>query len=330
MSRRRAGALVAVLVTLVSLLDACALPYQRRSDDASKIAVTPAAATEVYARYTRVRRVALRLLDPQPLTSIETGPVLAIDAGALRVARLLPVDESVEPGPDLQDLQILQVLAPRLGAYPLWFVAVVRDGVRGLIKVQIFTRRTSVSTWQLVASPETLPSVRLPRFAVDAEGALTPVEPDDDAGLPLSPTAAVQTYVDTLNATAAGQPGTPGPVVRDSFVTQMAAIARRQSAIEGVRFAQQWRAAAVRYALRTADGGALVFADLLRVDAYALSPGTTVSWPAGSEQKAFLRGKLFSGGQLSYLHQVLLYLPAQGGRTRAIGQYGGVVDASGV
>lgn len=379
----RATALGGSLVATVLLAAGCSLPHERTETGASKIAITQVDAEAIYARYARVRRSALRLLDPQPLTSIETGPVLAIDSGALQVARRLLLTEKVD---DNQNLEIQQVLAPRLTSYPLWFVAVVRDGVRKLTKVQIFTRETSVSTWQLVASPETLTTVDLPGFAVDDQGALAPVAPDDDNGLSLSPADAVTGYVGALNAAsgaeengqddpaaaaraakraqdqelggssdlpdpggdgAAGSSPQPAPttgggpggsddetdpsrlIVRDSFITQMATIARQQSSIGGVRFAQQWQAQPVEYALRTADGGALVFADLLRVDAYSLSEGTVVNWPEGSEQQAFLTGKLYSGGQLSYIHQVLFYLPPEGGKLRAIGQYGGVVDASG-
>ncbi len=158
----------------VLLATGCSLPHERTETGASKIAITQVDAEAIYARYARVRRSALRLLDPQPLTSIETGPVLAIDSGALQVARRLLLTEKVD---DNQNLEIQQVLAPRLTSYPLWFVAVVRDGVRKLTKVQIFTRETSVSTWQLVASPETLTTVDLPGFAVDDQGALAPVAP---------------------------------------------------------------------------------------------------------------------------------------------------------
>lgn len=376
MRRARATAVAASLASTVLLAAGCSLPHERTETGASKVAIAQADAEEIYARYARVRKSALRLLDPQPLTSIESGPVLAVDSGALQVARRLLLSKRAD---DSQDLQIQQVLAPRLSSYPLWFVAVVRDGVRKLTKVQIFTRETSVSTWQLVASPETLTTVDLPPFALDEDGALAPVAPDDGDGLALSPSDAVTAYVGALNAASGAQengqddpaaaaraaeraqereqvgpgdlpnradeeagPRVPDPttelepgddprdlVVRDSFIQQMAAITEQQSSIDGVRFAQQWQARPVEYALRTADGGALVFADLLRVDAYSLEPGTVVNWPEGSDQKAFLTGKLYSGGQLSYVHQVLLYLPAQEGKPRAIGQYGGVVDASG-
>src|SRR5690606_18887484 len=118
--------------------------------------------------------------DEQPLNAVESGAVLAIDSGALRVARRLVQSETPD---DTQELRILDVFAPRLESYPLWFVVIVEDGVRDLIKVQIFERRTSTAPWQLVASPETLPSTELPAVELDGDSVLQPLDPEAESGL---------------------------------------------------------------------------------------------------------------------------------------------------
>ncbi len=313
------------LLASILLTGSCALlPYQKADHGITKVAVSRAQADAIYAHYKAVRKNALHLLDAQPLTATETGPVLAIDAGALQVARRLLLTH--EPD-DSQALRIERVLVPRLSRYPLWFVVVVDDGVRKLTKVQIFERRTSVSTWQMVASPEVLDTTALPAFKVDDTSALTPIGAGSSEGLDLSPTDAVRSYTAAL-----ADPSVPAAsaVVADSFISQMRAIAREQRRIKGVHFSESWSAQPVQYALRTDDGGALVFATLVRVDRYRIKPGTYVNWPEGSEQKAFLSGRLYTNGLLRYYHQLLMYIPPAGsGKPRVLGQYGGVVSGSG-
>lgn len=316
---RRLGAAALVGVLAVG---GCGLPHPKDSD-VSKVAVTEAEAESVYEHYRDVRRNAFELLDGQPLTAVESGAVLAIDSGALKVARRLLLSETPD---DTQDLRILDVYAPRLDSYPMWFIVVVEDGVRDLIKVQVFERQTSTSDWRLAASPETLPTTELPAFEQGNSDVLESVDPEDDAGLAMSPQQALDAYADTLNDPA---PTEASGVQEDSFVTQMRDVARQQRTIEGVAFSQQWSARDVEYAVRASDGGALVFGTLSRVDRYEIAEDRYIDWPEGSEQKAFLSGRLYSSGELRYFHQILVYVPPGDGEPLVLGHYGGVVDAIG-
>ena len=133
-------------------------------------------------------------------------------------------------------------------------------------------------------------------------------------------------------AAALADPSTPGAtyVLDDSFIEQMREAATASASIKGVEFSQDWGTKPVQYALRTSNGGALVFATLLRQDSYDIADGRAVNWPEGSEQKAFLAGKLYTAGILRYYHQVLMYVPPDGeGKPRVLGQYGGVVSGEG-
>jgi hypothetical protein len=318
---RRLGLAVLVGVLLVA---GCSIPHPKNSHGVTKIAATEAEVDQIYDRYRSYRKDALDLLDEQPLTAVETGAVLAIDTGTLRVARRLLLTRAPD---DTQDLEIRAVYAPRLDAYPLWFVVVVEDGVRDLIKVQIFQRETSTSPWLLVSSPETLPSTELPAFETDATDALMPVDPFRQGPLVMSPQDAIDAYAASLNA---AEPVSDPVVSEDSFVTQMRAVADKQRQIEGVTFSQQWTARPVQYVARAADGGALVFGNLARVDNYQIQEGRYIDWPEGSEQKAFLSGRLYSSGELHYYHQILVYVPPDGDdKPVVLGQYGGVVDGVG-
>ncbi|MDO9377905.1 MAG: hypothetical protein Q7T56_03575 [Nocardioidaceae bacterium] len=323
----RAGRCCAAALALgLAVLAGCGQVPQRKDTAApiSKVAADGREIDAIYTRYRDVRANALKLLDPEPLATVESGPVLAIDAGALQVAKRLagtrPVEES-------QDLRIERVLSPRLDAYPLWFVARVRDNVKKVTKVQIFQRTAATAQWTMVASPEALLSTTLPPFATDDAGSLETIEPEDDTGLVSSPTQAITDY-----AAALRDPQSPAAqkVVDDSFIQQMRQVAGQSSAIKGVTFTQSWGARPVEFAMRTQDGGALVVATLLRQDGYEIADGVEVSWPEGSAQKAFLSNKLYTAGLLRYYHQVLLYVPPEGGELpRVLAQYGGVVDGEG-
>ena len=156
---------------------------------------------------------------------------------------------------------------------------------------------------------------------------MEPVDAGDADGLALAPQAAVNAY-----AAALADPNAPGAsdVLDDSFIEQMREAATASASIKGVEFSQDWGAKPVQYALRTSNGGALVFATLLRQDSYDIADGRAVNWPEGSEQKALLAGKLYTAGILRYYHQVLMYVPPDGeGKPRVLGQYGGVVSGEG-
>ena len=116
-------------------------------------------------------------------------------------------------------------------------------------------------------------------------------------------------------------------VTADSFVTQMRAQAAGL-AKPGTTFRRTWSSQPVTHTMRTQDGGALVFGTLMRQDGWVLAPGATVTWPEGSEHKAYLGSLMTGSGVLRYYHQVLMYVPPQGGvgLPRVLGQYGGVVD----
>ncbi|CAN5752910.1 hypothetical protein BH20ACT6_BH20ACT6_00210 [soil metagenome] len=298
----------------------CELP-QRVDAQPSKVAASEAEGAEVVERWAVQRAEALRLLDAQPLGAVEQPPTLRIDQGAFEVARRLLDDETAEVS---QDLRLTRTRSPRLSSYPLWFVAVVEDVTGDVAKLQVHRRKSAVSDWQLVAQADVLASTTMPALAVDSAGAIRPVQPDDAAGLPAAPQDVAAAYVDLLDNPEAGGSDL---VALDSFNQQMRSVVPTQSAVDGVRLEQSWSARPVEWAVRTDDGGALMFATLERTDGYRLKDPKSIRWPAESEQRAFLDDATDKTPTLEYLHQVLVYVPPTGaGQARAIGQYGGVVE----
>ena len=315
---RRLSTVVAVAALVLS---GCAtIPSERNESTLSKRAAVQSDVDEIFARYREVRNAAIGLLDPKPLSTVESGPVLAIDSGSFEVSQRLSTTQEEER----QQLVVTDVQTPAFSKYPLWFMATAYDPEGKVNRVQIFERESSVDPWLLVAAPQTVPSTNLPALRHGGDGAALPVSPSSSAGMAMSPQEAADAYARALGST---DPSTE--VARDDFIRQMRDSFDANSRLEGVGVTQEWAAEKVEHALRTDDGGALVFVTLLRLDTYDVQPCVTVSWPAGSPQEAFLAEGISSSGKLRYYHQVLLYLPGGDARPRALGQYGGVVGADG-
>lgn len=313
---RRLGLLV---VACALALSACAVPHKRGDVTLEKTAAREAEVTKVFSEYRKVRNTAIELLDPKPLSIVESGPVLAIDSGSFEVSQRLAKTQKQ----DTASVEVTDVETPRFGKYPLWFFAVVRDATAGVNRVQIFERETAVEPWLLVASPETLADTPIPDIRREGSEALT-VKPDDGVGMSMSATEAAKAYARSLADSASPE---ADQVADDAFIKQMRTTAENNAKLEGVTFSQSWGHDPVKHVLRTADGGALAFVTLRRLDTYEVKDGLTVSWPEGTPQQAFLSSGISSSGKLRYYHQVLMYIPGGSGKPRAIGQYGGVVSA---
>lgn len=318
---RWSSRLLVALVCALLVLAACGLPRERGDAPPSTVPVDAGEVDAVLARYEKVRDTAAELLDPKPLSTVESGAVLAIDTGSFEVAQRL----ARAVGGDSASNDVVRLATPRFTAYPLWFMVEVQDRAAEVNRVQIFERASAVDPWFLVASPETLLTTQLPDLR-ERDGVQLVVPPDSDTGMSMSPQEAADRYAAVL-----ADPASPAAssLEQDDFIEQMRAAAERNASLEDVSFTQTWSAQEVRHVLRTADGGALVFATLERVDSYEVGEGVRVTWPDDSPQKALLESGLSSSGSLRYLHQVLVSIPGGSGKPRVIGQYGGVVEAQG-
>ncbi|MCR4514822.1 hypothetical protein [Aeromicrobium sp. 50.2.37] len=318
---KRSSRLLVALLCALLVLAACGLPRERGDARPSTVPVDAAEVDAVLARYEKVRDTAAELLDPKPLSTVESGAVLAIDTGTFEVAQRL----ARAVGGDSASDDVVRLATPRFTAYPLWFMVEVQDRAAEVNRVQIFERASAVDPWFLVASPETLLTTQLPDLR-ERDGVQLVVPPDSATGMSMSPQDAADRYAAVL-----ADPASPAAssLEKDDFIEQMRAAAERNASLEDVSFTQTWSAQEVRHVLRTADGGALVFATLERVDSYEVGEGVRVTWPDDSPQKALLESGLSSSGSLRYLHQVLVSIPGGSGKPRIIGQYGGVVEAEG-
>jgi len=312
-----------LVILLATALTACAVPHKKGDFTLEKVAADSSETQQIFTRYRETRNLAIELLDPKPLSTVETGPVLAIDSGSFEVSQRLAEKQKV----DTSKLEVLDVKSPLVTKYPLWFMAQVQDSARGVIKVQVFERAASVDPWLLSASPEILLDTNLPALSSGPGDTLVPVNAKDKLGGAMSAQEAADNYAEALDdPSSAGA----GRVENDGFIKQMRSVAETNKLLKDVTFSQSWGTEDVEYAARTQDGGALVFATMLRQDSYEVKNDVAVSWPEGSPQKAFLSTAITTSGRLRYYHQVLIHVPGEGGgKPRALGQYGGVVSADG-
>lgn len=306
-------------VAAVVALSGCGAVPQPRRDVELEQAADKADVAQILDRYREVRNAAIGLLDPKPLSIVETGPMLAIDSGSFEVAQRLSRTQSE----DERQLQVSSVETPAFSKYPLWFMVKAYDPAAKVDVVQIFERTTPVDPWLLVAAPQTLPSTSLPGLRDDGAGHVVPVASTNGKGMRMSPQGAAAAYAKALGSMTGTSPG----IANDDFIRKMRTAFDQANRLEGVRVTQTWAAEHVKHALRTDDGGALVWVTLLRLDTYNVQLGIKVSWPAGSPQQAFLANGISGSGKLRYYHQVLLHIPGGDAEARALGQYGGVVGA---
>ncbi len=320
---RRSLHLLSVLA-LSAVLAGCGWVNAKGDVDQAKRATTLAGSDAVVSRYNRVRSQADASVDAALLADIEAGPLLAIDRGAFYLRQRLPV--TTKP---VRLTRAEMVVAGRFDSYPLWFATLTRAAGTDQKVAAVFTRPTSTSPWLLVEAPQLARSTQIGPVAQAEDASAVILAPDGgewsdgrtvQRGFP-------QQLVDDYAATLADPDGpTAGKFVQDSFISQMRTLAEAQP-VTGVTFEQQWAALPVRHAVRLSDGGALVFATLVRTERYTVQGTRSLDF-AGLEAAAYFPAPVTRSATLSYRHQVLMLVPADG-KPLVIGQYGGLVGASG-
>lgn len=322
---RARGRWVMVVPVLALAVSACAVPHRKDTTVVTKVGARPLTAAQVVANYNAGRASARG--EPRLLAGIESGSQLAIDRGAYAAAAAAPRGRV----PVLQLQSPKRVIAARFGQYPLWFAAVsvevTDDTAAELGRVAVFERASSVSPWLMTLAPQVRAGASLPPVETDDTGAAVSVPEADATGVVMSPRVAVASYAVALSDPAARQNEF---FADDRFRSMTHDFQRSQEAVPFASFRQRWSPAPVRYAFRVRGGGLLVFGDLRRTDAYRVAPDGFLEWTENPTAAAFLPAGVSRFARLNFRHQVLLYVPpAQGGRVRLLGQYGGVVGGHG-
>jgi hypothetical protein len=263
--------------------------------------LTKAQAAQVLARYQAVNNRANGGLDADLLGSVETGAQLEMDRADYKQHRATK-----------EKLRTFSYTAPtyyipRQAGYPRWFAASATSGrARHAL---VFTQERAGGPWLLAADPYPLEQ---PGIALDKDGYATAVPPG----------SVPATHVATLNGGAKGM--APGPYTtgaHDALTKAQAALGQR-----GVRFSSRFAVDPQHaFALRTTDGGALVWYVLRQSERYDVPKSGLVG--SGGEVAGLVNKRVRHSLSTTALVQYLTVVPPNGS-PRVIGSYRKAVRAA--
>ena len=277
------------------------------------------------AGYTTVNNGANAERSDTLLAVAETGSSFAIDTGLYQRQRGLGVAPYPAFGP-VQATYYIPRHEPSGG--PRWFAVRVANAFSAhpkqvtSIEYLLFTQATPGGAWRNAIEPYLLPGTGAPRIAVGADGLATAVPPAATSlavapgQLPAVTAAAID---GTVNGVA--DPGNLSDMADQRFwrgKLPNATVTDTHAPAAGVNGQE--------FALRTSDGGALVF--------YTDAAELTVTAPQGTMLHLTVPG-FFSPGQalsragMSYLEQFAAYDPPAGaGGPRVVADYSGITGAN--
>ncbi|WP_067486065.1 hypothetical protein [Actinomadura hibisca] len=304
------------------LLPACGSDSDPASASAPP-ALTQDQARQVLSRYTKAAGQAGQRLDASGLSAVATGPQLTMDTAAVKLRRVT----KQKPGPLAFTKPVFYI--PRTTGYPRWFAA---DAISGSDKqtlrhALLFTQAKADAPWLLAADP--YPSdAALSRVQLDGDGYATAVPPAAP-GLSLAPgkVAAAHAALLTDGAKAPGAASlAPGPKTtqaREALEQGVKLLNKR-----GVKLTSSFTPDATpAYALRTKDGGAVVWYVLRQNEAYSSARRGTLSVSgdlSGLAPARTVRNRLTTTVLIQYLATV----PPKGAAT-VTGMYRKAVAADG-
>jgi hypothetical protein len=285
--------------------------------------VTSAEAQQVLSRYVTVNNRSNKLRQDSLLGTYEGGSSYQIDAGDYRWT--LTSDPSNKNYSTLSYVDP-QFFIPQQSGYPAWFVVrVTQENVPALNKkalmYMVFTKASASAAWLEVREPSAygMPAGQQPQIAAKS-GYATSVSPSDGTGLALAPDnlpAQDVSYLDVGNIpTTPPRPGLPTPT-RPKVIN----FANGTTGLGDESDTSFWRSHMPSgssvldshqtttdqiYALRTTNGGALVF--------YDLTASLTLGAPGAQPFSITIPGFFTSSQQstsftLNYVDQFAVYEP---------------------
>lgn len=288
----------------------------------------PLTAQAVIADYIERNNKANKTLDDKLLATYEGGSSLAIDkAGYLSARRL-----GTKAG-DYKPFEYVKAtfVAP---ASKRWFLATAywkraKETAKDPTYL-LFAHQDGA--WKQVYAPdisEALDAGDLPKIQKDASGAAAEVDQADGTGLLMSPAQFARNY--SVHLTGKGSNAAKSRFASDELTTDAASSRAnmRQFAkvTEHVAPAKEYPS----YALRTADGGALVFTTFARTQVYDVHQGPQ-RYYVYRKNSGLLRGKYYKYMKVGELLQVAAHIPpksASPAQVKVIGAYTGMVAGRG-
>jgi hypothetical protein len=283
--------------------------------------VDSAAAQRQLDAYVKVNNQANQARSDTLLRSYESGSSLDIDLGSYKSSRALkPKGRKYVPFGYVDPVFAFPTGRP-------WYLIDARQQDMGAGKKPAGTHTYLLfakkgQDWKQTYSPGTPDAkTELPKPTTEA------IDPGDSAGLIGSPAEFAKLYaVQLAGRTPAGKDHFESDSLVSSYTSDRIKMSRYSTVKQVVKPATAYPT----YALRTADGGALVFTTMnvsLRYD--VIQGGGNYVYATGN---GFLRGKYRTYMQQKELLQVAGYIPpknAQNPKYRLIGSYSGTISGSG-
>ncbi|MBZ4318960.1 hypothetical protein JNW98_06165 [Streptomyces sp. SCA2-4] len=275
-------------------------------------AVDKAEAAKVLGDFTAGYTKAYRALDPALVDRVETGALAEIGRADVTAQRkLLPKGNPGYPALELRDARFA---IPKSAGWPKFFVADTlsnRDRNRWLV---VFTCDSAKDPWKAAYLTLHAPGT-VPAFRTDGDGwaEAVPARADEPSGLALDPDAVSGAYTGFLR-TGKGDAFAP-----DLATTQLRAD--RAKLARTPTFWTDWIDTPERspgfppLALRTADGGAVVFFTAHHREKRTMAKGVR---PAVTEQrtKSLLTGRLSTAITYTRVSESAVRVPAKRERVK--------------
>ncbi|MCO6005962.1 hypothetical protein NE236_13295 [Actinoallomurus purpureus] len=274
-------------------------------------AVTKDRAAQLLAHYQSVNNRANGTSDEKLLATVETGAQLDMDRAEYR--RRAAAGEKYAPfaytGP--------AYYIPRQTGFPKWFAVTAATGK--MRHALVFAQERPGGPWLLTADP--FPIATISGIALDKDGYATAVAPDDTKTAPAPGKVAAVHAANLSRGTSGIAPGPYTTQAHDALVKAESALKRR-----GVRLTSDFRPDRQQaFALRTTDGGALVWYVVRQSETYELAkPGVIGS---GGDLAGLIDGKVRHHLATTALTQYLAVVPPQGA-ARVVGSYRKAIQAA--
>ncbi|MEU6847997.1 hypothetical protein ABZ930_39690 [Streptomyces sp. NPDC046716] len=254
--------------------------------------------------YTKAERTYDRSAD----AAYVTGPLAAIDTAKLKAARKLNPGGNKNPRP--LKLTDVKYTIPKKAGWPRWFV-VDADNNRfpDYRWVMVFTRDDVSEPWA-VSYLTLFRDGKVPRFKTDADGFGQAVD-NDAGGLAAKPSALSRKYADYLDPKSGGGDA----FAKGASTTEWLAARKKNVSRPGLvtQYIDEPLTSGdyAPVALRTADGGALVFFTTRRYVKQTASPGSDL--PAiNVGVKALMKGDAKQSAMFGYVSNQAALVPPKG------------------
>lgn len=319
---RRHGrdALVAVSLTALSLTaSGCVVVHGERE---VLPAATRAEAAKAVSAFTAAYNKADKAYDSSLDAPYVTGPFGDIDAARLKAGHTnSPSGNAAHVPLKLSDVKIT---IPKKAGWPRWFVADAKGNKAGDARwLLVFTRNGLGERWQVAYLTLVAPGA-VPQFTTDKDGWAEAV-PAGSAQLAVAPDKLSQGYATYL------QKG--GTAFADGAYTSVERAERAKRARKPglvTQFIDKPLTSGdyAPLALRTADGGALVFFTTHHYEKETSAPGTTVP-TQNKDVQALTQGEVKQSLTLEFMSNEVVLDPAGSGEVSMLGRVPGLTSAQG-